>query len=222
MCSFLKCLFFDNVPSFSFFNCFVFFVPPTPFPPIVDCESYCKASKGKLKINMKKYCKKDYGEWKKSDHSTPTFMQVAHILALYNIFILYPKPNSLEPRQCWYIVVMAYLGLSRRKSKDQTGGKAISEGFRGGCDDGQPSRYLSPKRIKPWQCDGQQGPELTDILIKGSACPCPAFLGAAGSLVHEKEQMCSPSSTEVGLFHQSSETMWNLKTLADLITAKAF
>ncbi|XP_059427211.1 netrin-1a isoform X2 [Carassius carassius] len=25
-----------------------------------DCESYCKASKGKLKINMKKYCKKDY------------------------------------------------------------------------------------------------------------------------------------------------------------------
>nr|XP_012630574.1 netrin-1 [Microcebus murinus] len=27
-----------------------------------DCDSYCKASKGKLKINMKKYCKKDYGE----------------------------------------------------------------------------------------------------------------------------------------------------------------
>ncbi|EPQ15518.1 Netrin-1 [Myotis brandtii] len=26
-----------------------------------DCDSYCKASKGKLKINMKKYCKKDYG-----------------------------------------------------------------------------------------------------------------------------------------------------------------
>ncbi|ELK03863.1 Netrin-1 [Pteropus alecto] len=25
-----------------------------------DCDSYCKASKGKLKINMKKYCKKDY------------------------------------------------------------------------------------------------------------------------------------------------------------------
>ncbi|KAG9470480.1 hypothetical protein GDO78_017668 [Eleutherodactylus coqui] len=25
-----------------------------------DCETYCKASKGKLKINMKKYCKKDY------------------------------------------------------------------------------------------------------------------------------------------------------------------
>ncbi|KAL2297553.1 hypothetical protein Nmel_016095 [Mimus melanotis] len=24
------------------------------------CDSYCKASKGKLKINMKKYCKKDY------------------------------------------------------------------------------------------------------------------------------------------------------------------
>ncbi|XP_075435811.1 netrin-1 isoform X2 [Ascaphus truei] len=25
-----------------------------------DCDTYCKASKGKLKINMKKYCKKDY------------------------------------------------------------------------------------------------------------------------------------------------------------------
>ncbi len=60
---------------------------------------------------------------------------VAQILALDNIFILHPKLNSLEPAQCWYIVVMAYLGLSRRKSKDQTGGKAISEGFRGGCVD---------------------------------------------------------------------------------------
>lgn len=27
-----------------------------------DCDSYCKASKGKLKMNMKKYCRKDYGE----------------------------------------------------------------------------------------------------------------------------------------------------------------
>ncbi|GLD73719.1 netrin-1-like protein, partial [Lates japonicus] len=25
-----------------------------------DCESHCKASKGKMKITMKKYCKKDY------------------------------------------------------------------------------------------------------------------------------------------------------------------
>uniref|UniRef100_A0A3B5KY68 NTR domain-containing protein n=1 Tax=Xiphophorus couchianus TaxID=32473 RepID=A0A3B5KY68_9TELE len=25
-----------------------------------DCESYCKPVKGNLKINMKKYCKKDY------------------------------------------------------------------------------------------------------------------------------------------------------------------
>ena len=25
-----------------------------------DCDSYCKASKGKLKMNMKKYCRKDY------------------------------------------------------------------------------------------------------------------------------------------------------------------
>lgn len=29
----------------------------------LDCESHCKASKGKMKITMKKYCKKDYGEW---------------------------------------------------------------------------------------------------------------------------------------------------------------
>lgn len=28
-----------------------------------DCDSYCKASKGKLKMNMKKYCRKDYGKW---------------------------------------------------------------------------------------------------------------------------------------------------------------
>ena len=27
-----------------------------------DCESYCKPVKGNLKINMKKYCKKDYGK----------------------------------------------------------------------------------------------------------------------------------------------------------------
>uniref|UniRef100_A0A8C6STC7 NTR domain-containing protein n=1 Tax=Neogobius melanostomus TaxID=47308 RepID=A0A8C6STC7_9GOBI len=26
------------------------------------CESYCKPVKGNLKINMKKYCKKDYGK----------------------------------------------------------------------------------------------------------------------------------------------------------------
>ncbi|CAF94762.1 unnamed protein product, partial [Tetraodon nigroviridis] len=25
-----------------------------------DCDSHCKASKGKMKITMKKYCKKDY------------------------------------------------------------------------------------------------------------------------------------------------------------------
>ncbi|KAM4691175.1 netrin-1 [Rhinophrynus dorsalis] len=31
-----------------------------PFSSSLDCETYCKASKGKLKINMKKYCKKDY------------------------------------------------------------------------------------------------------------------------------------------------------------------
>lgn len=27
-----------------------------------DCESHCKASKGKMKVTMKKYCKKDFGE----------------------------------------------------------------------------------------------------------------------------------------------------------------
>lgn len=105
--------------------------------------------------------------WVRKVHTTPyrtyAFTQVAQILALDNIFILHPKLNSLEPTQCWYIVVMAYLGLSRRKSKDQTGGKAISEGFRGGCVDWQPSRYLSPKRIKPWQCDGQKGPKCSQI-----------------------------------------------------------
>ncbi|XP_066473762.1 netrin-1 isoform X2 [Tiliqua scincoides] len=39
-------------------------VPPTTIASSTeepaDCDSYCKASKGKLKINMKKYCKKDY------------------------------------------------------------------------------------------------------------------------------------------------------------------
>lgn len=32
-----------------------------PISSLTDCDSYCKASKGRLKINMKKYCKKDYG-----------------------------------------------------------------------------------------------------------------------------------------------------------------
>lgn len=27
-----------------------------------DCDSYCKPAKGNYKINMKKYCKKDYGK----------------------------------------------------------------------------------------------------------------------------------------------------------------
>lgn len=31
-------------------------------PVFADCESYCKPVKGNLKINMKKYCKKDYGK----------------------------------------------------------------------------------------------------------------------------------------------------------------
>lgn len=41
--------------------CFVNVFLPSPSLR-ADCDSYCKASKGKLKINMKKYCKKDYGE----------------------------------------------------------------------------------------------------------------------------------------------------------------
>lgn len=43
-----------NVPSN--FASFLFTSSP------VDCETHCKASKGKMKITMKKYCKKDYGE----------------------------------------------------------------------------------------------------------------------------------------------------------------
>lgn len=38
------------------------FIPLSPS----DCDTYCKASKGKLKINMKKYCKKDYGKQTKT------------------------------------------------------------------------------------------------------------------------------------------------------------
>uniref|UniRef100_A0A3P8UTC2 Netrin-1 n=1 Tax=Cynoglossus semilaevis TaxID=244447 RepID=A0A3P8UTC2_CYNSE len=34
--------------------------PPASTEEQSDCDSYCKASKGKLKINMKKYCNKDY------------------------------------------------------------------------------------------------------------------------------------------------------------------
>ncbi|TKS89923.1 Netrin-3 Netrin-2 [Collichthys lucidus] len=32
----------------------------SPVAPCINCESYCKPVKGNLKINMKKYCKKDY------------------------------------------------------------------------------------------------------------------------------------------------------------------
>ena len=47
-------------PTASLFFALLSFVCALPSP--ADCDSYCKASKGKLKINMKKYCKKDYGE----------------------------------------------------------------------------------------------------------------------------------------------------------------
>ncbi|KAI2648748.1 hypothetical protein H4Q32_019875 [Labeo rohita] len=32
----------------------------SPVAPCINCDSYCKPLKGNLKINMKKYCKKDY------------------------------------------------------------------------------------------------------------------------------------------------------------------
>lgn len=38
---------------------------PSPLPlcfSSADCDSYCKPAKGNYKINMKKYCKKDYGK----------------------------------------------------------------------------------------------------------------------------------------------------------------
>uniref|UniRef100_H3CXW9 Netrin-1 n=1 Tax=Tetraodon nigroviridis TaxID=99883 RepID=H3CXW9_TETNG len=34
--------------------------PPPQLTRAIDCDSHCKASKGKMKITMKKYCKKDY------------------------------------------------------------------------------------------------------------------------------------------------------------------
>lgn len=41
-----------------------------------DCDTYCKASKGKLKINMKKYCKKDYGKEAEHDGSNQASSQM--------------------------------------------------------------------------------------------------------------------------------------------------
>ncbi|XP_062853410.1 netrin-1a isoform X2 [Trichomycterus rosablanca] len=51
-----------------------------------DCDSYCKASKGKLKINMKKYCKKDYAvqvHILKSDKAGEWWKFTVNIVSVY-------------------------------------------------------------------------------------------------------------------------------------------
>uniref|UniRef100_A0A8B9LTP5 Netrin 1 n=1 Tax=Astyanax mexicanus TaxID=7994 RepID=A0A8B9LTP5_ASTMX len=51
-----------------------------------DCDSYCKASKGKLKINMKKYCKKDYAvqvHILKSDKAGEWWKFTVNIISVY-------------------------------------------------------------------------------------------------------------------------------------------
>ncbi|XP_076871504.1 netrin-1a isoform X2 [Brachyhypopomus gauderio] len=57
----------------------------TPEEP-ADCDSYCKASKGKLKINMKKYCKKDYAvqvHILKSDKAGEWWKFTVNIISVY-------------------------------------------------------------------------------------------------------------------------------------------
>ncbi|XP_058259780.1 netrin-1a isoform X1 [Hemibagrus wyckioides] len=51
-----------------------------------DCDSYCKASKGKLKINMKKYCKKDYAvqvHILKSDKAGEWWKLTVNVVSVY-------------------------------------------------------------------------------------------------------------------------------------------
>ncbi|XP_029545143.1 netrin-1 isoform X2 [Salmo trutta] len=51
-----------------------------------DCDSYCKASKGKLKINMKKYCKKDYAvqvHILKADRASEWWKFTVNIISVY-------------------------------------------------------------------------------------------------------------------------------------------
>ncbi|XP_035255197.1 netrin-1-like isoform X2 [Anguilla anguilla] len=51
-----------------------------------DCESYCKASKGKLKINMKRYCKKDYAvqvHILKGDRAGEWWKFTANVISVY-------------------------------------------------------------------------------------------------------------------------------------------
>ncbi|XP_060774539.1 netrin-1a isoform X2 [Neoarius graeffei] len=64
--------------------------PPTTTASITeqpaDCDSYCKASKGKLKINMKKYCKKDYAvqvHILKSDRTGEWWKFTVNIVSVY-------------------------------------------------------------------------------------------------------------------------------------------
>lgn len=77
---------------------------PPPLSP-ADCDSYCKASKGKLKINMKKYCKKDYGELPLHIHPSPFpgcgTLGFASGLAgsTWQSNVLHVKPSA--PHRCW-------------------------------------------------------------------------------------------------------------------------
>ncbi|KAM7394067.1 hypothetical protein PAMP_020890 [Pampus punctatissimus] len=51
-----------------------------------NCDSYCKASKGKLKINMKKYCKKDYAvqvHILKADKTSEWWKFTVNIISVY-------------------------------------------------------------------------------------------------------------------------------------------
>lgn len=76
-----------------------------------DCDSYCKASKGKLKINMKKYCKKDYGELKSSFSSCSACLHVP------------PGPVRSGPRgavELLRFTVEAFHWRLTRHTKDQT------------------------------------------------------------------------------------------------------
>ncbi|KAM8842227.1 netrin-1 isoform X2 [Synchiropus splendidus] len=60
--------------------------PSTSTEEPLDCESYCKASKGKLKINMKKYCKKDYAvqvHILKADKSGEWWKFTVNIISVY-------------------------------------------------------------------------------------------------------------------------------------------
>ncbi|XP_068607076.1 netrin-1a [Brachionichthys hirsutus] len=60
--------------------------PPSSTEEPSDCESYCKASKGKLKINMKKYCKKDYAvqvHILKADKSSEWWKFTVNIISVY-------------------------------------------------------------------------------------------------------------------------------------------